>query len=213
LSAGETLAFTAVTLAANDRGELDANARLPDAIPTARPTTLRLVNAMPPKSVSVNGKPITFARYPLSAAEGYMRPSWHYDGDEMTVVINTATQATNGACNIVVEGASWPSEAAGLKGKMRHAFLAKANMDEARETPGEESPYPGGSMIAIAASTANALSYLAGKAPLDEFFAVLANFTNVYAEATAEVHKMLVAETKHPNLERLNYSFTMLAGA
>jgi hypothetical protein len=44
-----------VTLGADANGELDAAAPLPPSVPAARPTTLRLLNALPPKAVSVNG--------------------------------------------------------------------------------------------------------------------------------------------------------------
>jgi hypothetical protein len=53
-------------------------------------------------------------------------------------------------------------------------------------------------MVAIAAGTADVLAYLAGQSPaLDEFGAVVANFTNVYAEAAAEVRDARAAACMH----------------
>jgi hypothetical protein len=63
------------------------------------------------------GVPLPFARYPVGAADGFPRPSWHYDGDEMAVVVNAAPQPPSVACVIVVEGARsarhWPGTGTG----------------------------------------------------------------------------------------------------
>jgi hypothetical protein len=76
-----TLTFTVSTTAAGAAGDLDASLPLPAAIPSSRPYTLRLVNAMPPSAVTVDGKAIPFSRYKISSAVGHPTPSWHFDGE------------------------------------------------------------------------------------------------------------------------------------
>jgi hypothetical protein len=58
----------------------------------------------------------------------------------MTVVVNTAPVATAVATTVVVTGASFPHSVVGMKGKMKHAMLAKDNIDETRKTPGAHTP-------------------------------------------------------------------------
>ena len=76
------LTFSVSSAAAGDDGELDAGLPLPAAIPAARPYTLKLVNAMPPTSVTVDGKPVPFSRYPPSRdpTEFYHTRSGHFWG-------------------------------------------------------------------------------------------------------------------------------------
>lgn len=53
-------------------------------------------------------------------------------------------------------------------------------------------PYPGGSMISEAASTPQALAYLAGQPQMTaEFSALISNFTSVFRAATAEIEAMV----------------------
>ena len=99
----------------------------------------------------------------------------------------------------------------GLKGKLRHALLAKANLDETRTTPGAHTPYPGGSLISQAASSAEALSFLAGSSATD-FTALLSNFSSVYSGAVQEIVAMK-ASSKGPALARVGYSLELLNSA
>eukprot|EP01047_Picozoa_sp_COSAG01_P039283 COSAG01_NODE_3237_length_6370_cov_4.236007_5_plen_382_part_00 len=212
---GGTLTFTVSTTAANVLGELDASKALPAAIPTARPYTLRLINAMPPSSVSVNGQLIPFSRYKVSSLVGHPTPSWHYDGEEMTVVVNAAPTATASVTTIMVAGATFPPHVVGMKGKMKHAVLSKDNIDETRQTPGAHTPYPGGAMISKAASTPQALAYLAGqptKSALFEFNHLITNFTNVMHAAIGEIEEMIDKENLPMGAmwQRLQYSLAIL---
>ena len=127
-------------------------------VPATRLYTLKLVNANPPASVEVAGTKLPFSRY-----TPHPRGTWHYDGDEMTLVVNAASVSTSDSVKITVNGAM-PTSAisSGIKGQMRHSILAKANLDETRKTPGAHTPVAGGSLIDQAASTAESFSFLAG---------------------------------------------------
>ena len=108
-------------------------------------------------------------------------------------------------------GAASVAALSGVKGKLRHALIAKANLDEDRSTPGAHTPYPGGSMISQAASTAESLAYLA-QTPR-AFAALLANFTNVYNAGVLEAETMVSSASAGNELLRRNYSLQMMKSA
>ena len=187
-------------------------------LPASRTYTLKLVNSLPPTAVTVTsagqgtGTPTA-----LAFSRWYPHPpgTWHYEGDEMTLVINAEAAPTASGVTIDVKGAipdaSVAKELDGMKGKLRHALIAKANLDETRNTPGAHTPYPGGSMISQAASSAEALSYLAGQTSSSEFLSTVSNFTHVYDAAIEEIAQMEQAQ-KQPGAmkERIAYSLALL---
>ena len=201
-SAAGTLVLTVATTPPTGAG---AGATLQaTGVPATRAYALRLVNANPPSSVTVQGQALPFSRYAPHAAG-----TWYYEGDEATLVVNAPITRTDQGLTITVEGAM-PTAAisAGLKGMMRHAILAKANLDETRKTPGAHTPFPGGSMIDQAASVAESLSFLAGNDHA-AFASLVANFTNVYSGAVAEVGDMHKAALG-VGVNRTLYSLTIL---
>jgi hypothetical protein len=195
-ASGEDLSFT-----------LTANASGGYILPAERLFTLKLANSLPPTSVTAGGKPLTFSRW-----APHPRGTWHFEGDEMTVVINLLSSPAT-AVSVEVKGsvptASIASNLNGMKGKLLHSLIAKANLDETRNTPGAHTPYPGGSMISQSASTAEALSYLAGN-DMREFGAVIANFTNVYNSAVEEIELMSQSTKPGAMKERIDFSLAML---
>ena len=179
-------------------------------LPETRLFTLKLVNSLPPTAVTVAGKALNFSRWPP-----HPRGSWHFEGDEMTVIINAEAAPTATGLSIEAKGVIPATEVAaqidGMKGKLRHALISKANLDETRTTPGAHTPYPGGSMISQAASTAEALSYLAGN-DMAEFHSVLSNFSSVYASATEEIEQMAKKQLLPGAAKRrVDYSLAILA--
>ena len=188
-------------------------------LPETRLFTLKLVNSLPPTAVYQGHGgcgadrrapcPLKFSRWPP-----HPRGSWHFEGDEMTVIINAEAAPTAGL-SIEAQGVVPATEVAaqidGMKGKLRHALISKANLDETRTTPGAHTPYPGGSMISQAASTAEALSYLAGN-DMAEFGSVLSNFSSVYASATEEIEQMAKKQILPGAAKRrVDYSLAILA--
>ena len=135
---------------------------------------------------------MAFSRY-----SPHSSPSWWYDGDETTLVVTTGPRATNTELTIVAEGCYTAPGAAsvhaldGMKGKLRHAILAKANLDESRITPGAGTPFPGGALLSQAASTAETFSLLAHQSPA-AFHELLSNFTSVFTNAFLEVQRARV---------------------
>ena len=129
------------------------------------------------------------------------------------MVVNTESVTTAAGCVITVTGVGAGAEATiGAKGMLKHALIAKANIDETRETPGAHTPYPGGSMISQAASSGEAMAYLAGK-NTTEFKEVLADLRPAYAKAITEIELMVTAAVGPKNrlqAERLRYSVAML---
>ena len=196
-TSGEDLSFT---LAATSTGGYE--------LPAQRLFTLKLANSLPPTSVTAGGKALSFSRW-----APHLRGTWHFEGDEMTVVINLeSTVAT--AASVDVKGSIPAADVAkkldGMKGKLMHSLIAKANLDETRNTPGAHTPYPGGSMISQSASTAEALSYLAGN-DMKEFGAVIANFTSVFTSAVEEIQLMDESEKKPGAMkERIEFSLAIL---
>ena len=75
----------------------------------------------------------------------------------------------------------------GLKGAFKHSLLAKANLDADWSTPGSQSVYGGN--LSIAASTGEALSYLAGS-NLAEFYSTLQYFPQVFLLGLREVRAL-----------------------
>jgi hypothetical protein len=180
-------------------------------VPDTRTYTARFVNALPPTRVTIDGQPVAFSRYSPHAS-----PSWWYEGDETTLVVTTGPRATNTELTIVAEGCYTASGVAsvnaldGVKGKLRHAILAKANLDESRITPGAHTPYPGGALLSQAASTAESFSYLAHQSPA-AFHALLSNFSSVFNSGVVEVQKIVNEASQTPaQLMRANYSLQML---
>lgn len=195
-TSGEDLSFT---LNATTSGDY--------TLPEERLFTLKLTNSLPPTSVTAAGKLLTFSRY-----APHPRGTWHFEGDEMTVVINLlSSPATTTSVDVkgVVPIASIAAQLNGMKGNFLHSLIAKANLDETRNTPGAHNPYPGGSMISQSASTAEALSFLAGN-NMTEFVAVIKNFTNVYRSAIEEIELMSKFAIPGAMKERIDFSLAIL---
>ncbi len=76
-----------------------------DNMPTSRSYQIKLINTLPPKSVTVNGKKIAYS----------------YDGSEVATIICVEKQQTNKAVQITVEQSDTDSaKLSGVKGKMNH---------------------------------------------------------------------------------------------
>ena len=66
-------------------------------VPATRPYAVRLINAMPPTSITVNGEAVPHSRYAPHAT-----PSWWYEGDETTVVVASAPLPTSAAVGFLL---------------------------------------------------------------------------------------------------------------
>eukprot|EP01062_Namystynia_karyoxenos_P027328 TRINITY_DN20_c0_g1_i1.p1 TRINITY_DN20_c0_g1~~TRINITY_DN20_c0_g1_i1.p1 ORF type:complete len:948 (+),score=348.52 TRINITY_DN20_c0_g1_i1:72-2846(+) len=132
------------------------------SLPAQRPVTLRLQNAMPPSKVVVNGAQLQFSRW---GGPG----TWSFDGHKMQLVIEAPAAPTSKGVQVTVTAASRPSFGAGsdamngAKGLLQRALLAKRNLDEARQAPGESKVDK--APLSVLAATGDALSYLAGSDP------------------------------------------------
>ena len=186
-------------------------ANLRDPLPSQRALSVRLPNALPPASVLLNGSatPLRWSRY-----GGVSSGSWHYDGDELAVVIDLPARRTLDAIALTVVFSSDTSaihKLSGLKGKFAAARRAKANLNLRRMAPGEHSGHvdPLGAPLALSASAPERLGYLAqGKA----FDAFLANVSTTYDAAAAQI-RALANSTKGQDRQRATYSSQILEAA
>jgi hypothetical protein len=109
------------------------------SMPTSRSYTLVLVLTAPPTTVTVNGVALTYSRWGGGNA-------WTFDGTMGDVIIQLPYLPVSTPINVVVSGQSSLAVSAvpgtptvGLRGGLRHALLAKSNLDEERTTPGSTS--------------------------------------------------------------------------
>ncbi len=91
---------------------------------TSRGYEMRLLGALPPESVTVNGTPVAFRRGdPVGRpASGSQSPGWRYDGEKAAVIITTPSFSTRTTVQIVVRQRALTEEQArlldGLAGKL-----------------------------------------------------------------------------------------------
>eukprot|EP00042_Codosiga_hollandica_P032126 m.200668 g.200668 ORF g.200668 m.200668 type:complete len:1028 (+) comp53818_c0_seq1:262-3345(+) len=148
------------------------------SFPASRTITLRILNAMPPTSVSANGASVPYARY--GGAN-----SWTYDGIGIATVIEIENVSTSASLTIEVTAAAVNDTLmSGVKGGIFHGILAKANLDVAQATPGD-STVTGGYLDELA-STGEALAYLAGTNQT-QFQELINGFDLAFANALTEI--------------------------
>jgi hypothetical protein len=177
------------------------------AKPTSRTHTLKLESTLPPSFVAADNVRLPWSRWGGAG-------TWSYDGLSLTTIINMPEGATSVELALPTANGTLLS---GLKGRLQKAIWAKRNLDEARSTPGENTaPHgqpPVAGFLSVAASTADQLSYLAGKG-LDQFMGTLTNFTAVYTDALQQL-KGLQAQAAPGShaVSRYDYSIRLLESA
>ena len=161
--AAGTLTFTAATEAANATAAAGW-------LPKARTVVVKLVASMPPTAVvlmptapgAVGVTECGYVRHAPYGDPSAARCSWAYDGESLSTVV-TVNGWAEGTLSLQVSAPAPPAPLdAGLVGMMAHATLAKRNLDKNRNTPNEETLHQGAAALSHVASTADALSYLAG---------------------------------------------------
>lgn len=110
---------------------------------------------------------------------------WTYDGQELTTIIHLSELSTNALIKINVNYLN-TNDLDGVKGFLVRAIYAKRNLDEIRAAPGSHTPDKLGAPLSVAASTGDALSYLAGQS-IPEFLQTVSNFTKIYDAAIGEL--------------------------
>jgi alpha-glucosidase len=178
------------------------------------PYRLRIINSWLPTAVTVNGQPAPFSRNPKKLG---LKNSWHYDGNEATLVIEIEPSTTA----TVSVSTDAPSNAdallSGLKGGLQHSILAKHNLDDAWATPGGQDTSH--KYLMLAAGSADVLSYAAGQPDRSLWVSTVTNFKNIFSQAQDELNSMSGASKTASNYlsqvdpGRLAYSKALLANA
>lgn len=151
-------------------------------LPSTRPHTLKVVNGVPPSSVTVNGKALTYSRFGAVQGSG----TWAYDGDTASLLVHSETMPTN--ADVAIDLA-WASDVAGVdmagvRGGVQRSNSAKYALDQTKNAPDSNSVGPG--YLNRAASQGDALSYLAG-ADLKSFAAQVKAYPTLLKNAHDEI--------------------------
>lgn len=174
-------------------------------LPAMRTYVLRLMSFFPPKSVEVNNMTLPYSRF------GGPK-TWSYDGPDLSVIVDLGEHKVIGGGEVVVEIQLEMAPQAtiyGLKGALRHAQLARQNLDEIRENPGEGDASRGA--LSIFASFGESLT-----TSITDFGEKVKNWQTMFQRAVDEVNKIKPIQTekngkvKIINLQRLAYSKALL---
>eukprot|EP01087_Luapelamoeba_hula_P016795 TRINITY_DN519_c1_g1_i1.p1 TRINITY_DN519_c1_g1~~TRINITY_DN519_c1_g1_i1.p1 ORF type:complete len:943 (-),score=155.61 TRINITY_DN519_c1_g1_i1:23-2851(-) len=161
--------------------------------PKSRAYRIRLVNALPASQVTVNGASVKYVRFTGNSGGLTSGGGWHYDGPEVTLVVDTPVISTSASVDIKITFIRPFADTllSGLRGGIVHASWAKALLDDAWETPGANSV--AGGNVSVAASMGDELGYYAG-ADTKKFMEVVASFKQIYEwgyyEVQAVPHKL-----------------------
>lgn len=162
-------------------------------LPATRDYTIKLLNTLPAASVGVVAGD-ALQRVPhRDAVRGTAGAStWHYDGDDVALVISLTGVTTSATTTIDVSLPTWPSSDRdllnGMKGAIEMAKLAKLNMDEVRQNPGGQCCVLNVTApLSDAAVWGTALTNLAAKSDLTAFQTKLHGFWGMYAGAQVEL--------------------------
>jgi hypothetical protein len=115
--------------------------------------------------------------------------TWSYDGDSLSAVVTCRDVSTAAEFTVAITTTA-TGVTPGMVGAIKRANAAKLVLDVTRQTLGAHKPI--GGMLKSAASTGEALSYLAGKSAAD-FATTVAAFPALYKAAVAEVMGMKAA--------------------
>jgi alpha-glucosidase (family GH31 glycosyl hydrolase) len=205
-------------------------------LPAQRAHTIVLPLLPPPAAVKANGVALPFARVRRGqgGAVESTKGSWSYDGAALAIVIDAPPVSTGGAPLVVtVEmGSAAASSAAssaacdvrvsqppgemsralsGVPALIVNAARAKANLDEARATPGAHVPDTAyGKPLNRMAEASDALGYSAGQRCAQAAFdAKVAEVRTAYGQAVKELNGIL-AKAKGDAAARLQYSLDIL---
>ena len=184
------------TLATDGSGSItvaSAGAGYPE-FPATRAYQFRLLNGVPPSSVTVNGVTVPFVRFGSLAAKRTTPPShqWYYDmsagGEGIAVVIDVVGLSTSAPVTVTLgptKTGVLTSDMSGVYGAVSRAIAAKVNTDLDRTTPGANTVMP--SYTSILASTGEALSYLAGTTDFAAFVAAVQAVPQLLVNGTSEM--------------------------
>lgn len=180
-----------------------------EKLPTARATTIRFINSLPPESVVVNGLAIAYARFGGQA-------TWRYESTDSAVTVELPLSQVAEGLQVELIVRQYGNEAALLDGigfKIQRAISAKAALDEIRKTPGSrtgQDKLPGS--ILLAASAGSRLEYLASPSSRTEFNNLLAAFPTYLDNALGEV-KSLAGDDDAANARVARAALLLLSAA
>jgi len=189
--------------------------------PKQRSYQIRLLNALPPRNVSVSVPgsaaitAVPFVRFGAVKASRSTPPSsqWYYAFDEdegLAVVVDLVGVPTSAKISLSLAGdvdaATSAALNGGLYGTLIRAVYAHANQDVDRTNPDENSPGP--AYLSQLASVGVSLEKLADpQSPAGAFANVVASVPALLANATQELQAI-----KQPN-GRVNYTLALLGSA
>ena len=176
------------------------------ALPRTRTHSLRLPNTPPPTRVLFNGAPLGKSRFGGPA-------SWHYDGDDVAVVVTLPPSRTTDPARVVATFEPHPPAGLdGLKGLLAASRRAKAALNLRRMAPGEHSSHldPLGAPLAYVASAPDLLASAAGS---PAFAATVAKARLRYAAAAKEIGNLAANVTKDADKLRAMYASEVLEAA
>lgn len=184
--------------------------------PASRAYQIRVLNGLPPSSVTVNGVAVPFVRFGALAARRTTPPAsqWYYDvsinnGEGIAVVVDIVGASTSAPVTVVL-GASKtglaPADMSGVLGAIAHANAAKYNLDLERTTPGANTVM--NAYVSVLASTGEALELLAGDATrAADFASAVRAVPGLLVNASAEISANAGKSPRAP------YSLALLANA
>lgn len=186
-------------------------------LPPVRAYQIRLLNSRPLANATLNGAPLSFARFGAASAQGRLptSSSWRWEvavsaQGGMGVVVDLVGVSTTAPATLVLSpaadgprtAAANAAAAAGAFGVMTRGTWAKTNLDLDRSTPGSQSVGP--SWLAKLSTASEALASLAGTINSTAFDDTLANALALYLPgALADI----VSDARSP---RANFSRALL---
>eukprot|EP01059_Diplonema_ambulator_P002172 TRINITY_DN11809_c0_g1_i1.p1 TRINITY_DN11809_c0_g1~~TRINITY_DN11809_c0_g1_i1.p1 ORF type:complete len:1002 (+),score=182.69 TRINITY_DN11809_c0_g1_i1:42-3047(+) len=148
--------------------------------PTSRTVILKIVNALPPAAVRVNGKAYGFNRW---GGPG----GWSFDAAAMEVVIEAVESSVGSVVTIEIDFTTGTGvDLTGYRGLVSRAVYAKRNLDETRVTPGSREVDPNGAPLLRLAAIGDALAYTAGT-DLPTFISLAKSVPSLHSAATQEI--------------------------
>jgi alpha-glucosidase (family GH31 glycosyl hydrolase) len=189
-SANTVLSYTS-TSANSYKATITTTGGYAAMLPATRSYSVKIPNSMPVTSASCGSTPATYTRWADDHEHqgGHRHQSnatWSYDGDSLAVVVTCGGVSIAAPFTITIATANGASMS-GMVGGIRRANAAKVVLDVTRQTLGAHKPV--GGMLKTAASTGEALAYMAGK-DIHKFADTVSGFAALYTRAVSEVMGM-----------------------
>eukprot|EP00823_Brevimastigomonas_motovehiculus_P005518 TRINITY_DN4082_c0_g1_i1.p1 TRINITY_DN4082_c0_g1~~TRINITY_DN4082_c0_g1_i1.p1 ORF type:complete len:921 (+),score=210.99 TRINITY_DN4082_c0_g1_i1:343-2763(+) len=170
------------------------------SLPAQRTYTVRILSALPPTMVVVNGVTLSYARIPQQPN------TWWYDGSNFALVVELASVSVQQVTTIKIKWNENVEDSffSGLRGMWQHGSWCKEDLDEAKLTPGVDGVNQKYLMQLEAVS--ETLSYLAG-VDYSAFMTELRGIRALFANSLAEIKAASITAA------RLHYCEALFASA